>query len=1272
MEQQQFSAADEMENESGDLCKSIMSRFSNSEDPQHHELCSMIGDISQGLKELNHPLTPLAYFGAACTCLDKLLLSPPPPHHNIHALLTIISMLLPSISAPVLRKQSEFVSALMTRVIHVSQSQTDTVASGLKCISHLLIAGHRANWSSDVSHLFGILLGFITDSRPKVRRQAHVCLRDVMQGFQGTSVLSPASEAIASTFERFLLLAGGSNTNSKQGSRAQEVLYVLDFLKDSLPLMSLKFSTKILNYFKSLVELRQAAPTRRITDALYFLCLQPAVDVSPETLVDLLCLLADSVASSEMSGDNLTFMARLLDVGMKKIFSIKRQTCVVKLPYVFSIFTEILASEHEEPLSVAMEALKSLIHTCVDENMIKQGVDHIMASGSVRTSAPTIIEKLCATVESLLDYRYAAVWDMSFQVVAAMFDKLGEFSSYFLKSTLKSMEEIQKLPDDDFPYRKQLHDCMGVAIVALGPETFLKYLPLNLEAQDLSDANEWLFLILKQNIMGARLSFFNESILDTIKFLKLKSAKLKEEGRDHTAGSIDGRVYSLWSLFPSFCNYPLDTAESFNDLEKALCRALREEPDYRGVICSGLQILIRQNKRIMDGENEPSVKELCICEHRAVAHYTSEVAACNLDVLRSSAREILSTLSGVFIKSSKDDGGSLQKTIGELASIADGDVVSMFFKRTMQKLLKVTEEAGKLQITKGSRCMEVDNSSNETSLSQKRALLYDLAVSLLPGLGPEEVDLLFVAVEPALKGTESSIQKKAYKVLSTILEHSDGFIVRKLEVLLSLMFEVMHSCHFSAKRHRLDCLYFLIVHVSKDGSEQMKREVVSSFLTEIVLGLKEANKKTRNRAYEIIVQIGHACGDEDKGGNKENLHNFFNMVAGGLAGETPHMISAAVKGIARLAYEFTDLLSTAFSVLPSTFLLLQRKNREISKANLGLLKVLVAKSQAEGLQTHMRGMVDALLNWQSSNNNHLKAKVKVLLEMLVKKCGIDSVKEVMPEEHMKLLTNIRKTKDRNERKHAANTEENKSRLSKATTSRMSRWNHTKIFSDYGDEEDNGKFEEMDTKTFSGRHSMLNSKKSSFRSKRAEKSLPEDNYEKLDDEPLDLLDRQKTRSSLRSSGTLKRKLQSNDEPELDADGRLIIREDESTLKRDMPAGLDSDATSLAGSNVSVNPRRADKRRKTTKSGWAYTGSEYSSKKAGGDLKRKGKLEPYAYWPLDRKMVSRRPEHRAAARKGMSSVVKMSKQLEGQSVSNALSMKALKVKKGKKKSNQKQRG
>lgn len=187
-------------------------------------------------------------------------------------------------------------------------------------------------------------------------------------------------------------------------------------------------------------------------------------------------------------------------------------------------------------------------------------------------------------------------------------------------------------------------------------------------------------------------------------------------------------------------------------------------------------------------------------------------------------------------------------------------------------------------------------------------------------------------------------------------------------------------------------------------------------------------------------------------------------------------------------------------------------------------------------------------------------------------------------------------------------------------------------------------------------------------RRADKSLPEDLFDQLEDEPLDLLDQHKTRSALRSSSHLKRKQDSDDEPEFDPDGRLIIHEGRKP-KKVGPSDPDSDVRSEARSHYSVGSSRTNqtnqKRRKTSESGWAYTGNEYASKKAGGDVKRKDKLEPYAYWPLDRKMMSRRPEHRAAARKGMASVVKMTKKLEGKSAANALSVKFMKFKKAQKK-------
>lgn len=72
----------------------------------------------------------------------------------------------------------------------------------------------------------------------------------------------------------------------------------------------------------------------------------------------------------------------------------------------------------------------------------------------------------------------------------------------------------------------QLHECLGSALVAMGPETFLAILPLNLEAEDLSDANIWLFPILKHYTVGARLSFFTEEILSIIGRVRQRSRQV--------------------------------------------------------------------------------------------------------------------------------------------------------------------------------------------------------------------------------------------------------------------------------------------------------------------------------------------------------------------------------------------------------------------------------------------------------------------------------------------------------------------------------------------------------------------------------------------------------------------------------------------------------------------------------------------------------------------------------------------------------------------------
>ncbi len=55
---------------------------------------------------------------------------------------------------------------------------------------------------------------------------------------------------------------------------------------------------------------------------------------------------------------------------------------------------------------------------------------------------------------------------------------------------------------------------------------------------------------------------------------------------------------------------------------------------------------------------------------------------------------------------------------------------------------------------------------------------------------------------------------------------------------------------------------------------------------------------------------------------------------------------------------------------------------------------------------------------------------------------------------------------------------------------------------------------------------------------------------------------------------------------------------------------------------------------------------AKKGAGGDTKGSSKVEPYAYWPMDRRMLNRRPDKKREARTGLDGIVKASRKGAGQ--------------------------
>ena len=72
------------------------------------------------------------------------------------------------------------------------------------------------------------------------------------------------------------------------------------------------------------------------------------------------------------------------------------------------------------------------------------------------------------------------------------------------------------------------------------------------------------------------------------------------------------------------------------------------------------------------------------------------------------------------------------------------------------------------------------------------------------------------------------------------------------------------------------------------------------------------------------------------------LRTLFTMVLGGMAGESPHMVAASVMALARLLYEFGGALAASVpELMPAVLSLLRSRAREVVKAVLGFLKVLL-------------------------------------------------------------------------------------------------------------------------------------------------------------------------------------------------------------------------------------------------------------------------------------------------------------------------------------------
>lgn len=462
----------------------------------------------------------------------------------------------------------------------------------------------------------------------------------------------------------------------------------------------------------------------------------------------------------------------------------------------------------------------------------------------------------------------------------------------------------------------------------------------------------------------------------------------------------------------------------------------------------------------------------------------------------------------------------------------------------------------------------------------------DLIITLSIYLPVSVFPTLFAIVVKILPQTyDPQLQKKAYKIFPRIATSSTGVLAlqdRNSE-LQTLLLDSAPTASSPCRRDRLDAIAVVVEHLSPSSLH-----FIPSILSEVVISAKEINEKARTAAFNLLVLMGRKI---QKGGTvaqsqipsmpsdapnvKASLEEFFTMVSAGLAGSTPHMVSASITALTRILYEFHTELSTAVTEdLVSTMdLFLTSANREIVRSVLGFTKVAIINLPETIVKPRLEGLVRGLMSWSREHKSHFRAKVKHIFERMIRRFGFDLVEGYCPADDRKLINNIRKTKERRKRKKDAGDEED------AEDQNVPARRKNKFESEYdnalygSDESSDDDSSENDTRNDNNKNNSKN---------RADGEgnvyIVEDS-----DEPLDLLDRKalghiSTSRPIPLKGPPKpRKLNQN---QVNIYGKLVIGDSKKTHNNDDYINVNEDGDAMV---LDHDDRPTKSTRKTTVNG-----------------------------------------------------------------------------------------
>ena len=1106
----------------------------------------VLSSIEETLTDQKTKFTPTAYF-AALLALLKQCASASSDNEVVLSTIYLLDVVTSHVPASLLRSQFNTILSLLAPYLEANRHNAPLLRSAIGCLESLLVAQNAAAWDLPQSQTSPrqtvlALLTLAIDSRPKIRKRAQEAIAKILKTpLPGPAIDHPVAELCAVAAQNNLKNTVGLVPQAKRqkgrpdDSHEPAVIHALQLTK-TIAVASGGWPSKSIEALcELLLSISRSKSDYLVMSAfeVFEVIFEGMQDeVSSTKLQRLLEAIVD-LKPSQNDSQLLPAWIAILSRGHGTAAVVEPAGTFAKLPDLFDLVAAFLASPSHNIRVSASECLVSFFANCIPDSAI--------SDPSVFDES--LLEQVSKKALGLLSVKYQTAWMEVFTALSALLDALRWRGDPYLLPIVKAIGELRG--NEGFQGKKEADEVLGHAIRNLGPGAVLNVLPHNLiKPQPGQPGRAWLLPLLRDHVSNTNLAHFKSELVPL-------SEAMYQRVIDHgnSEKTVDIKIFEtvvqqVWATLPGYCYLPLDVYTAFDQpFAEMISNLLYKQADLRVDLCRALQNLVESNQALL-GSDVPD--DTLLLERRLQRSHANR----NIQHLSQFANNLLAVLFNVYSQTLPQSRAYILQCIDSYLSITPEKGLVDTFDRVSKMLLAALPKADQTPPKK------TQNEPSDAKLPPTSHTLTDLIIALSVHLPRSTFASLFsicsdILTNQAILGTDPQLIKKAYKLIPRLSTSPTGAeaLKERTKELQAIVLCTSEMTPVPARRDRLLAIETLIGFLPLADLH-----FIPAILGEVVLACKDNNEKARTAGFELLIAATNKISTSPPGSVIQNrlvphmpdnapdalanLEEVFTMVSAGLAGVAPHMVAASIIALSRLFFEYHSQLDdkTKEELVDTVSMFLQSNNREIVRAVLGFVKVMIVVLPSFMLESRMPTVVPGLMVWSKENKGRLRAKVKGILDRCLRKFGAAQVEGWVGGEDRKMVVNLRKRRERAKRKKTGAEDDDKEEETKAVI-------YDNEFDEavYGSDDDASEIEGSDDEDEDADEATMSGtsfKKSSGKKTRNDQFIRHDQ----EDEPLDLLDPKSVASiTTRKLGRLRdtnfnaRKTKAR----INADGKLVF-------------------------------------------------------------------------------------------------------------------------------------